>query len=85
LFSSEFIKNNSNGNGNDSDSCLVKEYFRFRLKEREDLLKIITSILQKNIDLYENIKDLEKSIEKYYKFEEVNQHIKPNNTKTPKF
>jgi len=70
LFGSDYEKNNSN-NSNSIDSILVKDYFRFRLEERESLLKLITTILQKNLDLSKNIRDLESGIEKYYKLEEV--------------
>lgn len=83
LFGSDYAKNN--GDGNNAESCLVKEYFRFRLEERDELLKIISAILQKNSDLSKNIKDLETSIEKYYKFEEINKVIKPTNSNSPKF
>lgn len=78
MFASEYTKNNLEANS--AESCLVKDYFRFRLEEREELLKIITGILQKNHDLSKNIKDLEMSIEKYYKYGEVTT---PNNS--PKF
>jgi len=83
LFGSEYEKNN--GNGNDIESSLVKDYFRFRLEEREELLKSISGILQMNSDLSKNIRDLESSIEKYYKFEDVKTDLKQDHKLSPKF
>ncbi len=83
MFGTEYEKNNQKSN--EAESSIVKEYFRFRLDEREELLKIISAILQKNSDLSKNIKDLETSIEKYYKYEEINKDYEHRNSNAPKF
>jgi hypothetical protein len=52
------------------------EYFKFKLDERESLLNDISYIVKKNSDLFKNIQDLEKNIEKYYKLEESKANAK---------
>lgn len=80
LFETEEQSRNNNSNTESLESSVVKDYFMFKLKEREDLFKKTETILQKNSDLSRNIKDLETTIEKYYK-----QYENKNITSSAKF